>query len=245
MTVRLGQRAWLRWSRAASLASADWRPAALAGVGMLLVFSAPGHRVDLLVIGLALTLGGIIWSPPVGPLLIGASLPVFFFSRTIIGPFSVTPPGLALIASWLAVATRRKELALRWPRTGYDAPLAVFLIAAVLSLLVTQYPLLSVREMRALILEPVLFFWLLYVLPGSTVWAVYGFLGGATFTALAAVVQGPLGIGGTQTEGVLRAQAWYPSANHLALMLGRAWPLLIAGALQCRKWLWVPAACVG
>ena len=100
-----------------------------------------------------------------------------------------------------------------------------------LSLLVTEYPLLSVRELRALILEPVLFFWLLHTLRGSAALALGGFLVGATLTALAAIVQVPLGIGGTAAEGVLRAQAWYPSANHLALMLGRAWPFLAAGAL--------------
>ena len=50
---------------------------------------------------------------------------------------------------------------------SYDAPLALFLVAALLSLLVTEYPLLSVRELRALILEPVLFFWLLHTLRGS------------------------------------------------------------------------------
>jgi O-antigen ligase len=95
------------------------------------------------------------------------------------------------------------------------------------------------------IFEPVVFFWLLYVLPGSAFWALGGFLASATLTALAAVAQGPLGVGGTRAEGVLRVQAWYPSANHLALMLGRAWPFLLAGALLWRRWLWLPALCVG
>jgi O-antigen ligase len=149
------------------------------------------------------------------------------------------------MCAWLAVVARRKTLRLHWPATAYDKPFAVFLISALLSLLVTEYPLLSVRELRALILEPVLFFWLLYVLPGSAVWALGGFLGGATLTALAAVAQAPLGVGGTQAEGVLRVQAWYPSANHLALMLGRAWSFLLAGALLWRRWLWVPTVCTG
>jgi O-antigen ligase len=228
-------------------AAPDWRAVALAAGGMLLVFAAPGHRVDLLVIGLAAALGGIVWSPLAGPLLIGATLPVFFYTRTIAGPLSVTPPGLALILAWVAVLARGREkrLALAWPRTAYDRPLALLLVAALLSLTVTQYPLLSVRELRALFLEPVLFFWLLYVLRGSAVWALAGFLSAASLTALAAVAQGPLGMGGTQAEGVLRVQAWYPSANHLALMLGRAWPFLIAGALSYKRWLWVPALVVG
>jgi O-antigen ligase len=104
---------------------------------------------------------------------------------------------------------------------------------------------LSVRELRAVILEPVLFFWLLQCWPGSAKWALAGFLAGATVTALVAIVQGPLGIGGTAVEGVLRVQAWYPSANHLALMLGRAWPFLLAGAISWRRWMWLPCALVG
>ena len=222
----------------------NWKALVLAAVGLLLVFASPPHRVDLLIIGLAAALGGSVWSPLAGVTLIGATLPVFLFGRQIAGPLSFSPPGLALVVTWLAVLARHRQLKLRWPRTAFDAPLALFLIAALVSLGVTQYPLLSVRELRAVILEPVVFFWLLHVLPGSARWALYGFLSSATLTALAAIAQGPLGVGGTQAEGVLRAQAWYPSANHLALMLGRAWPFLLAAALASSRWLWLPAIVV-
>lgn len=223
----------------------DWRALALAGAGLLLTFAAPEHRMDLIVFGVLASLIGITWSPYAGPLLIGATLPAFFFTRTLAGPLSVTPPGLALMLTWLAILVRRRQLPLRFPSGPYDVPLALLLVATLLSLAATQYPLLSVREMRAVILEPVLFFWLLQSLRGSASIALAGFLTGATATALAAVAQGPLGIGGTAAEGVLRVQAWYPSANHLALMLGRAWPFLLAGATLWRRWLWLPAAIVG
>jgi O-antigen ligase len=158
----------------------------------------------------------------------------------------VTPPGLVLVLTWAAVLVRHRSLGARWPRvTAYDLPLALFLLAALLSLLVTEYPLLSARELRALILEPVLFFGLLHTLPDSAPKALTGFLVAATVTAIAAIAQAPLGIGGTAAEGVLRVQAWYPSANHLALMLGRAWPFLVAGALSTRTWVWLPTAIVG
>src|SRR5207248_9953956 len=161
------------------------------------------------------------------------------------GPLSVSPPGLVLMLSVLAVLMRHRTITWRWPRTAYNAPLALFLVAALLSLVVTQYPLLSVRQLRALILEPVLFFWLLQPLQRSRDWALAGFLISASVAAGAAVLQGPLGMGGTPTEGVLRVQAWYPSANHLALMLGRAWPFVLAAALAFRRALWIPAALVG
>ncbi len=262
----------------------NWKALALASAGLVLIFTAPPHRLDLLLFGLVGLGGALLWSPLAGPVLIGAALPVFFFSRQLVGPISVTPPGLVLSLTWLAVLVnaararssaekcmshakgspnsvqtdclegrlrgrrlfgRPARLLLRWPRSTYALPVAAFLAAALLSLLVTEYPVLSIRELRALIFEPVLFFWLLHTLRGSPSLALAGFLAGATLTALAAVAQGPLGIGGTPAEGVLRAQAWYPSANHLALMLGRAWPFLVAGAFAGWRWLWLPAGLVG
>jgi O-antigen ligase len=233
----------------ASAAGADealnWKALGLAAAGLVLTFTAPAHRLDLLLIGVGMAVGGLLWAPLAGPILIGAALPFYFFSRVLVGPLGVTPPGLALILSWLAILARRRALRLRWSKTHYDVPLALFLVAALLSLLVTEYPLLSVRELRALILEPVLFFLLLHVVRGSAPLALGGFLLAATATAIAAIAQIPLGLGGTEAEGVRRAQAWYPSANHLALMLGRAWPFLIAAALSRFRAMWLPACVVG
>jgi O-antigen ligase len=186
-----------------------------------------------------------MWSPRVGPVLVGAALPFYFFSRQLVGPVGFTPPGLALVVSWGALLVRARGLDLKWPRTGFDAPVGVFLLAALLSLQVTEYQLLSGRELRALILEPILFFWLLHTFRGSAPLALGGFLASATVAAAVAIVQVPLGFGGTVAEGVRRAQAWYPSANHLALMLGRAWPFFVAAGLSGVHWLWVPAAVVG
>jgi hypothetical protein len=143
------------------LSELNWKASALAAGGLILTFTAPSHRLDLLLIGLGGLVGGILWSPQVGPVLIGASLPFFFFARQLGGLVGVTPPGLTLVVCWIAVLVRARQLKLRWPRTPYDLPLALFLIAALLSLLVTEYPLLSARELRAVIFEPVLFFWLL------------------------------------------------------------------------------------
>lgn len=217
----------------------------LSAVGMLITFAAPQHRPDLLLIGLVASAIGIVWSPLAGALLIGGLLPAFFFGRNLVGPISLTPPGLALLLTWLALVARGRQLALRWPNSTCAAPLALLLVASLLSLAVTQYPLLSVRELRADILEPVLFFMLLQTWPAATRWSLYGFLAAAGVTAIAAIAQAALGIGGTAVEGVLRVQAWYPSPNHLALMLGRAWPFLVAAALVRPRWMWIGAAIVG
>ena len=43
---------------------------AIAAAGLLLTFTAPGHRLDLLLIGLAGVLGGLLWRPRVGPVVL-------------------------------------------------------------------------------------------------------------------------------------------------------------------------------
>src|SRR5437016_313521 len=95
----------------------SWRALALATVGLLLMFAAPVHRFDLVLIGLAGLVGGVFWRPRVGPWLIGAALPFFFFARQLVGPIGVTPPGLVLIVTWLAVLARHKRVGTRWSRT--------------------------------------------------------------------------------------------------------------------------------
>jgi O-antigen ligase len=215
--------------------------------GTLLTFTAPQHRLDLLAYGLAAMLGGLLWRPTTGPFVVGATLPVFFFSRQLVGPLSFSPPGLLLILAWLAalLQTARGKLRLAWPTSAYDAPLALFLAASLLSLLVSEYLVLSVRELRAVVLEPVLFFLLLRALGDRRV-ALSGFLLAACLTALAAIIQVAFGVGGTEAEGVRRAQAWYPQPNHLALMLGRALPFLLAAALVYgQRWTWLGVGLVG
>lgn len=207
--------------------------------GLALIYLAPGHRLDLLLIGAACAVGAMAYRPTVGPLLVGLTLPLYFFPAAI-GPLSFSPPGLTLVLAWLALTARtvgeRMGVAmpsLVLPRSPYDWPLALFLLAAVLSFLPTEYPRLSVQEARALILEPVLFFWLLLILRGHSAarTALVAFLFSASVVALVALGQVATGLGGTAAEGVRRAQAWYPSPNHLALLLGRGLPFLLAFTL--------------
>src|SRR5713101_168354 len=88
----------------------NWKALAIAAAGLILTFTAPTHRIDLLVTGLAGLVGGVVWRPRVAPVLLGAALPFFFFAPQIVGPLGVTPPGLVLIVSWVAVIARRTKL---------------------------------------------------------------------------------------------------------------------------------------
>ncbi len=225
-----------------STRQADLKAGGLALLGVGVLATLPSPRPDVLAFGLLAALAGMAWRPWVGPALVGATLPVYFFPQQL-GRISFSPPGLVLVLAWASLLVRvgwdrgrGRPAALTWPTTGYDGPLALFLLAGLLSLLVTQYPLQSVRELRALIFEPVLFFWLLAATArhAAAKAALGGFLVAAVVVALIAAVQVLSGSGGTEAEGVRRAQAWYPQPNHLALMLGRALPFALALGLVGR-----------
>jgi O-antigen ligase len=123
--------------------------------------------------------------------------------------------------------------------SAFDAPIILFLSAALLSLLATEYLRLSLRELRTLVVEPVLFWYLCRAVLRSPRDAalLVGTLA-ATTTLVAAIGLAQLVVGGavTDVQGVRRVLGTYTSPNHFALLLGRALPFLIATAWIVPRW---------
>ncbi|HEY8475400.1 MAG TPA: O-antigen ligase family protein [Chloroflexota bacterium] len=119
-------------------------------------------------------------------------------------------------------------------KTSFDAPVSLFLVAALLSLLVTEYLRLSLRELRTLVLEPVLFYYLLVATVRDLRDArrlVVGLALGAVAASVLAISQYLVDVNTVAVEGVRRAMGPYLSPNHLGLLLGRALPFAIAAFL--------------
>lgn len=128
---------------------------------------------------------------------------------------------------------------------AFDGPIVLFLSAALLSLLATEYLRLSFRELRTLVVEPVLFWYLCRAVlrgPGDAVWLVGVLVGITTAVAVLGLVQLVVGGAVTDVQGVRRVLGTYTSPNHFALLLGRALPFLAALAWMVPRWrVWAAA----
>lgn len=157
-----------------------------------------------------------------------------------IGPVQVAPTEMLLGLTLLIWMARRLAGARDEPASAVRSewPVALFLVAALLSLLVTEYPRESLRELRSLIVEPVALYLLLLSAPlslGRLRWAITGMVLTMLGIAVYALALGFSGRGAVEAEGVNRLLGIYPSPNHFALMLGRLIPFALAALWQPGK----------
>jgi O-antigen ligase len=191
--------------------------------------------------GAALAIGGA--RPRLALLAVVSMLPLYRAGRPLAG-LEIPPHELLLAAAVVGTLARRPGLGgagrakLDWPRTAFDRPIALFLASGLLSLLVTEYWRLSLRELRTLLLEPVLVFYLLLIWFPERPLArpIAGFVLSAVGLAALGLAAAPFGWGTSAAEGVQRLQATYSSANHLGLFLGRALPFLVALGWLGGRW---------
>ena len=167
-----------------------------------------------------------------------ATLPLYLLPRQL-GGLAISMPEATLLLCTVATGLRGMASRLRGRpgaptlcSSSFDPPIALFLAAALLSLLVSEYLRLSLRELRTLIVEPLVFFYLARRVVRSIEDAtrmLNVLLAAATVVALIGIAQFFVGGAVTDVEGVRRVQGTYTSPNHLGLLLGRAVPFLFAG----------------
>jgi O-antigen ligase len=156
--------------------------------------------------------------------------------RTPVGTYSpVELAALTCIGLWLLRLFAGVRPA---PLGAYAGPALLAIAAGLLSTWAADYPRLALRELRTVVIEPALFALAArsvlagrrdgLLLAGALVVGV----GGASVLALLQTVTGQ---GLVTAEGVTRAAALYRSPNNLALMLDRALPLALAGALYLAR----------
>jgi O-antigen ligase len=223
---------WLPREPQATIAVTAGMAVALLGYAVL-----PAAPLALLALAAFTVLAYV--QPRLGLAAVLATLPTYLYQREL-GGVAVSLPEAALLLTGAATVARgllRRDVAPR--ATAFDAGAAILLVAALLSLLPSEYLKLSVRALRTLILEPVLFYYLVVSL-APTVRALrpltFAFLAAAGAVALLAIGQVLWNVHTVEVEGARRALGTYLSPNHLGLYLGRALPFALALAL------WTPAA---
>jgi putative inorganic carbon (hco3(-)) transporter len=155
-----------------------------------------------------------------------------------IGPILLPLTELLLPLAVISAVLVRVRCSTAVTRTGLSRgeswAVGLFLVAALLSLVVTEYPRQSLRELRLLILEPVTLYILLRISALDVAWvkrAVLAFVGVVLALTIVSFGLALAGRGLVDAEGVQRLLGIFPSANHFALVLGRAIPFSLTLAL--------------
>ncbi|MGE5619660.1 MAG: O-antigen ligase family protein [Sphingomonadaceae bacterium] len=208
--------------------------ALLALSGTLLLILSPSTALSAA--SLALLVAGLALLPALGPVLIGLVLPFYLHPKPL-GSMEFSLPELILLSGVLGASIYTLRHRGRFRRslaglaTPLDGPVAIFLAAALLSLLASEVPRVSLRDLRILVLEPVAAYYLAvwFLRDRSDLLAVASalLLGGAA-AAISGLYQYLFTDHVVAVEGVRRVLGPYLSPNHLGLYLGRLLPIAVA-----------------
>ena len=137
---------------------------ALGFAGVALLAFSPSIPASMLALAM-LVVASAVW-PPAGLALLSLTLP-FYLQPKNLGSLAFSMPELVLLATFAGCTVRA---AWRWIggtrpslaklATPFDGPAALFLLAALLSLLASEVLRVSLRELRLMILEPLIAYYL-------------------------------------------------------------------------------------
>lgn len=236
---------WLRrrdWARQVYLQCVGWTASGIWSLeqtrfALLLPLSAllwivPAALQVLLVAVLALA--ALVW--PRSLLYVLALTLPFSVLIPAAGPFTL-PVSETLTVLLVGSLVAHAYFQQRWPvarRMFFWWAVGLVAIGAV-SLLFSHYGVFSLRELRQAIILPVALFlvasWLLEN-RRQCWWLVQAFVAGAVLAALVALVEplrDPESV--VRAEGVARLSGLYPSPNHLAMIVVRALPFVLAAGM--------------
>ena len=234
---------------AAERAPAAARYGLLAGLAALVVLG-PGPAP---VIALGLLFALFVALPATGLALLAVAAPLFLRPVPLLGRiFSPVELIVWLLAAALATRLVIDRVIARngWARpkndpSGWlqdrgqalDWAVLALLAAALVSLAAAEHLGVALRELRTVIVAPVLAYGLVRLVPANPdgrfdPWPlVWGIGLGAATVAGWGVTQAVSGVDLIGAEGVWRVRGPYGSPNNLALYLGHVWPLMAAVAL--------------
>ncbi len=219
-----------------------------------LFYFAP--TLPLSLIGLALLAAAIVLRPDSGLAVVAFSIPFFLQPKLMAGKaFSMVEITILLCAAaWLArVACCALRVTFHAPSSlisrlsPLDYAVAFLVAVSALSLLVAENFGVANRELRVVVIEPALFYFLLRATPldRRAMWRIVdGLVLAGVAVALIGLYQYAFTADVITAEGVRRIRAVYGSPNNLSLFLDRIAPLVIAVAAfgrSRRRWAYAAA----
>jgi O-antigen ligase len=223
---------------------------ALTAAAASIFYLAPSFVLYLLALVILFVL--LYLRPAWGLALVAFSIPYYVNPKSLLG-YRFSPVEIFLLLTLIAFlatlvvgflkdgfapADRWRLNLKQWNFKLKSADLAVlaFMIVATLSLLITDRLDVATNEWRVVIIEPVIFYYLLRLIPfqEKEMWTVIdAFILGGLFVAIIGLAQY---IGGqnliTSEGGLMRLRSIYGSPNNVALYLGRLLPIVLAVALM-------------
>jgi len=144
-----------------------------------------------------------------------------------------------LLDRWLHHRPYRHDTASHLPRfDSLDAAMVGLMLVGTISTVTAQYTHVAMRELRLVIIEPALFYWIIRSsrFDRQAVWYVIDvFILGVAVVAMIGLIQYGLNVNTITAEGGFRRlRSVYGSPNNAGLMLGRVMPLLVASVLWAR-----------
>jgi O-antigen ligase len=211
---------------------------ALAVIGVALL--AMATRTPLVALALVVMMVAFTLRPAFGPPLLACSLPFVLQSRNL-GSMAFSMPELVLLSmvvGGVLYAARRAASGSRADLSALATPLdgqvALLLAAAITSLVASELLRVSLRELRTLVLEPLLAYYL-------AVWFLRrrsdlqllqaGMLIGGAAIAVIGLYQYFFNTNVVDVEGSRRILGPYLSPNHAGLYMGRMIPMALALAI--------------
>jgi len=261
MVVLWPRSAWPLWLERAALAYRslpEWQQWAAMGLALAAYRFLPATLPSLTALALAAWL--MCWRLDIGLAYAVFSVPFFLSPKEIFGKsFSMVETLVILCAiTWLWSWWRQEvwggnlrasllHLRERLPAslsslTALDKSVVAFVALAVLSLAVSSNLGVSIRELRVIVIEPALLYFLLRVArldERQLVRLTHALLLAGVAVALYGLYQYFVSGDVIVAEGVRRIRGVYASPNNLSLLLGRLIPLAVAGLLLSkghRRW---------
>lgn len=223
------------------------------GIILVVYYDSPWLLLSLLALAIALAL--IYLRPDWGLFYIVLTIPFYLLPKEILGKHFASVEILTLVTftawllrSWISITVKQSlPPSITWSgmvfrlggRLGdavralstLDWAVLFFLAVSIGSLWVSENVTVSLREFRVVILEPVLFYWLLRSFPmKEDQWRsrlIQGVIVSAVLLSLVGLFQYFFTDQVITAEGVRRIRGFYGSPNNLALFLDRAFPLAL------------------